>query len=103
MFREDGTPIPVHELDANTAAVIAGLDVLEEFEGSGKDRVFVGLVKKYKLADKNAALDKLSKHLGLYEKDNTQQADALGALLGRLTGGRSALPVVQNPTDGDDA
>lgn len=98
LFDSDGRPLAIQELDDDTAAALAGMDVLEEFEGSGKDRVFVGLVKKYKLADKNTALDKLSRHLGLYEKDNRQAADALGSLLAGL-GGRSAVPVVKDPAD----
>jgi phage terminase small subunit len=65
MFDSEGNPIPVHKLDADTAAAINGLDVLEEFEGSGKDRVLIGHVKKYKIADKNAALGNALKVLGL--------------------------------------
>lgn len=65
MFNADGDPIPLHQLDSDTAAVINGLDVLEEYEGSGKDRVVIGHVKKYKLADKNTALGNALKVLGL--------------------------------------
>ena len=65
MFDADGNPIPVHLLDADTAAVIAGIDVSEEFDGKGEDRKIVGYVKKYKMADKNSALDKALKVLGL--------------------------------------
>lgn len=88
LFREDGTPKPINELDDNTAAAIAGLEVLEEFEGSGKDRKFIGYTKKYKVADKNSALEKLAKHLGLYEKDNKQKTDPVAELLQQL-GGRT--------------
>lgn len=73
MFRPDGTPLEVTELDDDTAAAIVGLDVLEEWEGTGENRVLRGYVKKYKIANKNAALDQASKILGLYEKDNEQQ------------------------------
>ncbi len=72
LFRANGEPVPVHELDDDSAACIAGLEVLEQYEGSGKDRVFVGYLKKYKIADKNAALEKAAKIDGLYEKDNEQ-------------------------------
>lgn len=37
-------------------AVAWGLDVVEEWAGSGEDRVFAGYTKRYKLADKNASL-----------------------------------------------
>lgn len=81
LFDAKGNPLAVTELDDDTAAVIAGLDVLEEFEGAGKDRVFVGYVKKWKLADKHGALDMLMKELGGYSKDNEQAGKAAGASL----------------------
>ena len=72
MFGPDGNPLPITELDDDTAACIVGLDVLEEWAGTGEDRVLVGHVKKYKIASKTAALDQASKILGMYEKDNEQ-------------------------------
>lgn len=77
LLNADGTPKPLHELDDDTAAAIAGLDVLEEFEGSGQDRVQVGVVKKYKIADKNTALTNAMKHLGLL-KDKVEHTGANG-------------------------
>jgi len=61
-----GNPLPLQKLDDDTAAAIAGIDVQET---GGGDEV-VSLIKKYKLADKNASLTALEKHLGLY-KDGT--------------------------------
>jgi phage terminase small subunit len=72
LFDKDGKPIPIHELDDDTAAALAGLDVMEEYAGSGDERVFIGYTKKYKLADKNASLTSLEKQKGMYEKDNEQ-------------------------------
>lgn len=72
LFNKDGSPKGIHDLDDDTAAVIAGLEVLEQYEGAGDDRVFVGYLKKYKIADKNAALEKAAKIAGLYELDNAQ-------------------------------
>ncbi len=65
LFNPDGSPKPINELDDDTAAALAGMDVLEEFDGSGKDRVFVGYTKKYKVSDKNTALTNAMRHLGL--------------------------------------
>jgi len=95
MFDEQGNPKSIQQLDDETAAVIAGLDVVEEWQGQGPDRRLVGHVKKWKLADKKGALDMLMKHLGGYEVDNKQKSDALGDLLAGI--GRSALPVVKDP------
>jgi phage terminase small subunit len=44
LFKADGSPIPVNELDDDTAAAVGGLEVQEIWEGSGADRVFVGYV-----------------------------------------------------------
>jgi phage terminase small subunit len=72
LFNDDGSPKGIHELDDDTAASICGIEVLEQYEGSGKDRKFVGLMKKYKLTPKAAPLDMASKIRGLYERDNAQ-------------------------------
>lgn len=65
LFNADGSPKAINELDDDTAAALAGVEVLEEFEGTGKDRVFVGYTKKYKVSDKNTALTNAMRHLGM--------------------------------------
>jgi phage terminase small subunit len=80
LYRADGSPIPVHELDDDTARCLAGVEIIENYGYDGKEKVFTGYTKKYKIADKNAALDKLFRHHGLYEKDNRQNADLLSGL-----------------------
>ena len=66
LFNADGSPREIADLDDDTAAAIAGLDVLEVYEGTGADRKFVGYVKKYKIANKIGALDSIAKHLGMF-------------------------------------
>lgn len=98
LFNDDGSPKPINELDDDTAAAIAGLEVAEIWEGSGDDRHFVGYLKKYKLTDKSASLTALEKHLGLYEADNKQKSalalfdglprDIIREIVERLQGGR---------------
>ncbi len=101
MFAADGRPLAITELDANTAACIVGLDVLEEYSGSGRDRVLIGQVKKYKIADKNSALERAAKILGMFKKDNEQpgagMANAIGDLIKSM--GRSSLPVIADPEE----
>lgn len=86
LLNPDGSPKPINELDDDTAAGIAGMDIQEQYEGSGADRVFVGYVKKYKIADKNAALEKAMKHLGQYERDNAQIVNPLAELFKQVIG-----------------
>lgn len=66
LFNDDGSPKGIHELDDDTAAVLAGLEVMEIWEGRGENKEFVGYLKKYKLADKKGALDSISRHLGMF-------------------------------------
>lgn len=73
LFNNDGSPKGISELDDDTAACIAGVEVLEVFEGSGDKRKFVGYLKKYRLADKNAALDKLFRYMALYKDPGTKE------------------------------
>ena len=99
MFAPNGRPLAITELDADTAACIVGLDVLEEYEGTGKDRVLVGHIKKYKISDKNSALDKAAKVLGMYGEDNKQRTDALTTMLDRIASVNSSSfkPVQDDP------
>jgi phage terminase small subunit len=65
LYRANGTPKAIDELDADTAAALAAIDVHEP--GSGR-----GLVRRYRMADKLAALTLLGKHLKLF----TEKVDA---------------------------
>ena len=66
LFNADGSPREIADLDDDTAAAIAGLDIAEIYEGTGDSRRFVGYIKKYKIANKIGALDSMAKHLGLF-------------------------------------
>ena len=70
LFNNDGSPKGIHELDDDTAAVLAGLEVMEIYEGKGENKEFVGYLRKYKLADKKGALDSIARHLGMFDKDS---------------------------------
>lgn len=64
LFDAKGKPLAIHQLDEDTAAIVAGFD-LER-----------GKLAKVKLADKNSSLTALEKHLGLY-KDGDGDASPL--------------------------
>ncbi len=81
LFDADGKPIPINELDDDTAAALVGLDVMEEFDGHGEDRVFVGYTKKYKVADKNTALANAMRHLGMLKDGLNLNLPPGGALV----------------------
>lgn len=70
------------------AATVANLEVLQQFEGHGKERKLVGYLKNIKLWGKNLALAKLMKHHGLYERDSTRRSENLQLPVASLSLGR---------------
>jgi phage terminase small subunit len=89
LVNADGSPKRITDLDDETARAIQGIDLQMVKDGEND----FALVRKYKVADKNAALEKLMKHLGLFEKDNSQNnpAEAMAKLLDIVNG--SKLPL----------
>jgi len=76
LFNADGTPKPITELDDDTAAALAGVDLQDVYEGYGDERVFIGYTKKYKVADKKGALDSVARHLGMFTPKGHADLDA---------------------------
>jgi phage terminase small subunit len=62
LFNKDGSLVPIHELDDDSAAVLAGFDV-EEIYAQGEQ---IGVTKKLKKYDKTKALEMLAKHYKIY-------------------------------------
>lgn len=79
IMHPDGRVKLPHELDAATRAAVAS------FEIDAKGTI------KYRFWDKNAALDKAAKHLGLFKQDHDQQNAPLREILASL-GGRVLGP-----------
>jgi phage terminase small subunit len=87
LFNDDGSLKPVKEWDDDTAAAVASVEVFEEYHGKGEDKVLVGYTKKVKLWDKNSALEKIGRHLGMY-------LDRLEVM------GKARLKIVEKVIDG---
>lgn len=66
LFNDDGQPKDISALDDDTAAALAGLEVLENFEYEDGEKIFAGYTKKYRIVDKKGALDSLARHLGMF-------------------------------------
>jgi phage terminase small subunit len=67
LFNGDGSPKSIQELDDGTAAAIQSIEI-GQMMSEGK---VVGRLCKIKLCDKNAAQERLFKHLGLFRKENS--------------------------------
>lgn len=74
-YKEDGSLKKIHELDDDSAAALAGVEVDELWEGFGEDRKQVGVTKKIKRWDPNKALESLARHLGMFKDSITLNAD----------------------------
>ena len=62
-FNENGSAKPITELDDDTAMALAGFEMIEQFDGSGKDKQFSGYLKKFKISDKGQNLERLLRYL----------------------------------------
>lgn len=97
LFDHDGALLDVADMRPAVRAAVASVEVEELFDGTGRDRRVIGRVKKVKLHDKNASLEKLMRHLGSFLKDNRQKSpladlprETMRAVIHRLEGLRVA-------------
>jgi len=74
-FNDDGSLKAIRDIPEDLRRTIAGFEVLEVWEGTGKDRKFVGELKKVKFWNKDKEIETLFKHHGLFKKNNEQQPD----------------------------
>lgn len=66
LYREDGGLKPVHEWpEVWRKGLVAGVEVLEEFSGSGREREQIGWVKKVKLADRAKVKELIGRHVAI--------------------------------------
>lgn len=61
LFKPDGTPKPIHEIDDDTAQAIAAIEI-EERNGEAK-------VTKIKMIDRKGAVDSVARCLGMFKDD----------------------------------
>lgn len=87
LMHPDGRVKLPMELDKATAAAV------KKFKIDDLGRV------EYDFHDKNNALERLFKYLGLFEKDNKQKSDPLTALIDSLSG--NVVRPVADASDGD--
>lgn len=81
LFAEDGSMLHPKDWPDGMAGAVASLEVVEEFDNdTDGGKKLIGYTKKLKLWDKNSAIEKAMKHLGLFAEDNKQRAGALADL-----------------------
>lgn len=70
LYDAHGSLRPMHELDDDAAALLAGVETEELFAGSGGDRVHIGYTRKVKTWSKTKALDLCMAYLGMHKTTN---------------------------------
>ena len=94
VFDEHGRLRRPDNLPPEVDAAVASVEVVTrpgaEVDADGNREV--ECVHKIRLLDKNPALDKLARHLGLYERDNQQKSDPISRLLEAVDGKTRGLP-----------
>lgn len=89
LFHLDGRPKAITEMDDDTAAALAGLEV---FRGSNSENAISAL--RYKFPDKKGSLDSLAKHLRLFDSDrptDRNQEDVVAEILQEIEGKTAGL------------
>ncbi len=73
---DEGTPISPHELPEKVARALAGIEVtervLKSFDGVGS---VVEVKYKYKFNDKGRALERIGRHLGMFQAEKLNDED----------------------------
>jgi len=72
-YDDNGDLIPIKQLDDQSAAAVAGMDVASTTEGK-----LPITIRKIKLADKKGALDSIARHLGMFV-DRTELSGPKGS------------------------
>lgn len=104
IYNEDGSLKPIHELDADTAATIAGMEFEERVEKYIEEDLVTGepIIKyvpirtaKIKRYDKNPALLTLAKHFKIVGDEGDGVNALASALADRLNAARKRLELVE--------
>lgn len=101
LYTADGTLKPITDIPSAARSAIAGLDVTELRDSDGQP---VGRAVKLRLVDRLGALDKLMRHLGLYEDKVTLKGDAENplTLLVKAVQGNALRPVPTHALPGPE-
>ena len=88
LFNTEGGFKGIHELSAEEAAMIQGIEVTELASGAGKERKVIGYTKKVKLVNTLDAVRTLGQHYGLFAKkhEHTHKVEGLAGILQEIDG-----------------
>lgn len=91
LFDEQGNLIPIHKLDQESAAAIAGLEHDEIYSGRGEERASIGRTAKIKLIQKTQALELLGKYHKLFS-DHMEHSGSIDIRVEHIANGNKDTP-----------
>ena len=80
IFDDNDNLLPIHKLDNSTSATLSSIKVRRERGQDGQESL--DTIEEYKTYDKMKALDMLGRHLGIFEKDNSQKPTNTTEIIG---------------------
>lgn len=90
IYDVDGGLINIKQIDDKSAGAIAGIKSTEAWDiDEDGNKVIIGTNKEVKIFDKLKALQDLGKHLGIFEKDNSQKTASMVTIFKLPDNGRS--------------
>jgi len=92
LFTKKGTMLSPDQLPERIRRAISSIEIIEVSTKDGEPQQYK---YKYRFWDKGKSLERISKHLGLYEKDNLQKAVRMYF----LRADDESVPVIENNTD----
>lgn len=95
VMTDDGALLDPKSLTNQGAAAIAGIEIVEQWEGKGKARKKVGQVAKVKLRDPTPALRMLAEVAKLLKQPGEGMDALAGAIAERMASRRQARQVVE--------
>lgn len=87
LFDAQGNLRPLHEISDDSAAMLASVESMEEYDGRGEERVAVGMTRKVKTWSKVKALDQCMAFLGMHKSVNPAAQGGLSLSI-NLSGGK---------------
>ncbi|WP_244529164.1 terminase small subunit [Mesorhizobium muleiense] len=85
IYDDDGQLLPVKEWPLIwRQGLVQGVDVEELFDGYGKERTQIGVVRKVKLSDRVRRIELIGKHVGVKAFEEQISMTGLDALADRL-------------------
>jgi phage terminase small subunit len=84
IFDDDDNLLPIREWPEDMRRALSGIEILEEYQGQGKNREYIGRTKKVKFWDKGMSLERVAKIKGYLKPEQHEVTHRIAGLAGLL-------------------